>query len=191
VVKMRKILYISDTHFGHENSIKLDGRPFLNSDDMNQTMLNNWNSVTSKEDLVYILGDFMWNFKDTDFEFARQLNGRKRLIKGNHDKTHNTNYKRLFEAILDYEKIKDNDRVIIASHYPMIAYDGSYAGRKYHFYGHVHQTEEYLRLKKFILENRTEKFPMEMYNVGAMMPYMDYTPRTADEIILNGRIKGE
>jgi len=23
----------------------------------------------------------------------------------------------------------------------------------------------------------------EMYNVGAMMPYMDYTPRTLDEII--------
>jgi hypothetical protein len=25
--------------------------------------------------------------------------------------------------------------------------------------------------------------PCEMYNVGAMLPYIDYTPRTLDEII--------
>lgn len=25
--------------------------------------------------------------------------------------------------------------------------------------------------------------PCQMYNVGAMMPWMDYTPRTLDEIV--------
>jgi hypothetical protein len=28
--------------------------------------------------------------------------------------------------------------------------------------------------------------PCKMYNVGAMLPYMDYTPRTKDEILAEG-----
>jgi hypothetical protein len=30
---------------------------------------------------------------------------------------------------------------------------------------------------------RLQDIPMRMYNVGCMMEYMDYTPRTLDEII--------
>ena len=182
-----KTFYISDTHFGHANVIKFDDRPFGNVEDMNITMRDNWNNVVSKEDIVYILGDFMWKFKDEDFEFAKSLNGRKRLIKGNHDRCHSTNFKRLFEKISDYEKVKDGEHDVILSHYPMLAYNGSYKGRNIHLYGHVHITDEWDIINKFILENRSEEHPMKMYNVGCMMPWIDYTPRTLDYILENAK----
>ena len=52
--------YISDLHFGHANIIRFDGRPFKNTDEMEETLVDNWNSVTQPEDTVYILGDFCW-----------------------------------------------------------------------------------------------------------------------------------
>lgn len=38
---------------------------------------------------------------------------------------------------------------------------------------------------KFQMEELYDK-PCNMYNVGAMMPYMNYTPRTLEEIIKSG-----
>lgn len=178
-----KIFYIADTHFGHEYVIKFDNRPFENVEEMNQKMLENWNKAVGKQDLVYILGDFMWKFQDSDFDFVKQLNGNKRLIKGNHDKTHSTRFKNLFQSIDYYEKVNDNGRNVIVSHYPMLSYDGSFMGRNYHLHGHVHTTKEAKMILDFIAKNKSEEMPFKIYNVGAMMPYMNYTPRTLDEIL--------
>jgi calcineurin-like phosphoesterase family protein len=182
--KMSKIFYIADTHFGHENIIKLDNRPFKSVEEMNETMLNNWNSVVSKEDVVYLIGDVMWHFKDEDFEFMKKLNGRKRLVVGNHDRnTHSKNFKNLFESMDYYDKIKDGEHTVILSHYPILAYDGSYGGRNIHLHGHVHTTMEWTFVKEYIATNKSETYPMRIYNVGAMMPWMNYTPRTLEEIL--------
>jgi len=178
-----KIFYISDLHIGHQNVLTLDSRPFENLEEMEDAIRNNWNSVVSKEDLVMILGDCLWIYSDKAFEYIKSLNGRKRLIRGNHDRGKSTKYKQLFEVILDYEKIKDGDRTVICSHFPMIAYDGSYNGRNYHAYGHVHKTKEHDFIQNIINRNRCDEFPMNMYNVGCMLPYMNYTPQTLDEII--------
>jgi len=180
---MGKNFYISDTHFSHEIIIKFDGRPFENAEEMNEILVSNWNSVVEKDDVVYLLGDFMWRFRDEDFYFAKRLNGRKRLIKGNHDRTHNKNFKRLFEDISYYDKIKDGNETVILSHYPMVAYDGGFRGRNVHLYGHVHNTDEYKMIERFVKENKDTDHPFRMYNVGCMMPWMNYTPRTLEEII--------
>jgi calcineurin-like phosphoesterase family protein len=181
---MSKKFYIADTHFGHENVIKFDGRPFVDINDMNTTMRDNWNEVVDKDDVVYILGDFMWKFKDTDYKFVKSLNGRKRLIKGNHDKaTHSSKFKRLFEQITDYEKVVDGDITVILCHYPIIAYDGSFRGRNVHLYGHVHTTDEGRMVESFKTLYRDGDHPMRMYNVGCMMPWMNYRPRTLQEIL--------
>ena len=37
-------LYISDLHFGHENVIRFDGRPFANADEMDLTLIELWNA---------------------------------------------------------------------------------------------------------------------------------------------------
>lgn len=51
--------YISDLHFDHTNVIKFDNRPFKDVEEMNNTLINNWNSVVKKSDIVYVLGDFL------------------------------------------------------------------------------------------------------------------------------------
>ena len=81
------VWFTSDTHFGHANIIKYCKRPFNNVDEMNQTIINNWNTVVAPEDEVYHLGDLaFFNKNEKLTEMISQLNGTKYLIIGNHDK---------------------------------------------------------------------------------------------------------
>ena len=54
---MAKIWLISDTHFGHTNVIKYCNRPFESSDEMDKTIIKNWNNTIKKYDKVFLLGD--------------------------------------------------------------------------------------------------------------------------------------
>ena len=72
--------YISDLHFDHKNVIKFDNRPFSDVEEMNQALINNWNSVVQNNDTVYILGDFCWGKADRWMEILKQLKGQKVLI---------------------------------------------------------------------------------------------------------------
>jgi calcineurin-like phosphoesterase family protein len=49
---------IADLHFGHTNVIKYSDRPFTDADDMDESLIKNWNNTVSKDDIVYVLGDF-------------------------------------------------------------------------------------------------------------------------------------
>lgn len=86
---MVKIYVISDTHFGHENSLKWTDsegnklRPFNTVEELNNTMITNWNNTVKPEDHVYHLGDVV--IKKEYLELVKQLNGYKRLVSGNHD----------------------------------------------------------------------------------------------------------
>lgn len=78
--------YISDTHLGHSGIIRYDNRPFMNVDEMDETIIQRWNDVVSDADTVYVLGDFSWYKEDKTLEILNRLSGRKVLIKGNHDR---------------------------------------------------------------------------------------------------------
>ena len=74
--------FTSDTHFGHKNIIEYCKRPFKDVDEMNEKLIENWNSVVQPTDVVYHLGDFAFR---GFFRYKNRLNGTIHLIKGNHD----------------------------------------------------------------------------------------------------------
>lgn len=87
---MSNKFFISDTHFGHEKCWstfkRSDGsplRPFSSTEEMDETMIENWNRVVGPNDTVYHLGDVVINKKFLP-QISR-LNGKKKLIFGNHD----------------------------------------------------------------------------------------------------------
>lgn len=91
---MRDIWVISDTHFGHENILKFKdfntgklvrGDHFDNLDHMDESMIDNWNSVVKPGDIVYHLGDVTFGDKERFKKTWSKLNGSKRLCVGNHD----------------------------------------------------------------------------------------------------------
>ena len=118
--------YIADLHFGHENVLRHDGRPFENAGQMNAELIRRWNDRVSDSDHVYILGDFAWK-NSLGLEVLRQLAGHKFFILGNHDKL-TAEMKACFEWIKDYAVIDDGGRKVVLCHYPIAHWDGQYKG---------------------------------------------------------------
>lgn len=78
--------YTSDLHLGHENIIKYCNRPFANAAEMNEAIVNRWNSVVHPDDTVYVLGDLALGKLDDSLQCASRLLGKKLLVPGNHDR---------------------------------------------------------------------------------------------------------
>ena len=102
---MSKVFVISDTHFGHSGILTFKTkdhtplRPFNSLDEMHHTIIENWNNVVSDGDLVLHLGDVAFSGQAYD-EIMPQLNGNKRLIRGNHDRFSESRYGRFFKKVL-------------------------------------------------------------------------------------------
>lgn len=190
--------YIADCHFGHKNILLFDNRPFADLHQMEEVMVMLWNATVRKGDTVYILGDFCWDKADEWLRIIRQLNGTKVLITGNHDLTSfPAELKNQFADITPFKEIVDNGkdnsgRKVLLSHYPMPFYKRANNDKYYMLCGHVHNTAENQILERLIQEFRSNQSSFssahaancgQIYNVGCMMPWMEYTPRTLDEII--------
>lgn len=181
--------YISDLHIGHEKIIRMDGRPFYDGKEMFETIRNNWNGRITAADTVYILGDMLW-VKEREWpSYISTLSGKKVLIRGNHDpRDFSAATKNLFLAIKDYDEIKDCGRRVVLCHYPIPFFHYGTEKGNYMLYGHVHNTAEYRYLeemRKKIRENHQDYGTPNgnFINVGCMMPWMNYTPRTLNELI--------
>jgi len=133
---MSNIFVTSDTHFGHagvcvfttDDGSKL--RPWASADEMDEDMVERWNAVVKPEDKVYHLGDVVINRKALGI--MRRLNGRKVLIKGNHDIFKLSDYVEHFKDIRAYH-VMDG---MIFSHIPMHVESLARFGCNVH--GHLH-----------------------------------------------------
>ena len=168
------IYFTSDLHFYHENIIKAVNRPFDNAEQMNDTLIKNWNDRVRPNDEIYILGDFTMKGYTFATETLCQLKGRKHLIKGNHDKFSDSPHfeKYLFESISDYKQIDYMNTKFILFHYPILEWNHFFRG-SIHLHGHQHNKPEYN------LENLRKG--IKRYDVGVDANNM--TPISADEII--------
>ncbi len=78
------IYFTSDWHLGHTNVIKYCNRPFKNADEMDKTIIDNFNEIVKSDDTTYLLGDFCFH-KNVQY-YMDLLNGYKIFIWGNHDR---------------------------------------------------------------------------------------------------------
>lgn len=170
--------YISDLHFGHKNVIRFDHRPFYDTEEMDNVLIQLWNERVSDDDNVYILGDFAYKSDKTADWYLKQLKGHKYLIIGNHDKSTLDNPKAMkyFEGVDKMMHVSDQGREICLCHYPIADW---YKGRhgSWHIYGHIH--EDVSELCEFMHTRRN--------SLNAAACINNYTPVTFNELIRNNK----
>lgn len=138
---MSNVFCTSDFHFGHAATIfsfkRKDGtalRSFKSVEEMNETMIDRFNSLVCPCDKVYILGDLA--MKESELHHLGRLNGHLRLILGNHDTGDYKKYAQYFEAIYSSRLL---DRMIF-THIPI---HPDCIGRSFcNVHGHSHWTPE-------------------------------------------------
>lgn len=140
--------FTSDTHFYHLNVIKYCNRPYTSVEQMNEELVQNWNSVVNDSDTVYHLGDVSIEPKDKKtlkqrksllVELLSSLRGKKVLVAGNHDELYGPTYKKLFHKVYPYLEIKPSKGVphFVLFHYPIEGWAGRNSG-SVHLHGHSH-----------------------------------------------------
>ena len=175
-----EVFFTSDTHFGHEKIISLCNRPFFSVEEMDNTLIENWNSVIGPNDYVFHLGDFCFKGNQYWGKILDQLNGHKFLILGNHD-SRALDFASMtkFDWVGNQVQIMVGDRSVYLNHYPFLCYGGVYRSPEnavWQLYGHVHSGSKSLgrdmcRLKYV--------FPTQ-YDVG--VDNNNYTPISFREI---------
>lgn len=167
---MREIFFVSDTHFGHKNIIKYSNRPFADSREMDEVLIDNWNKLINPNDLVFHLGDFALTSRGRGEYLLKVLNGEKHLVIGNHDEKGSKKY-RGWSEVYYYRQLHINTEKIIICHYPVESWNGKHRGYL-HFHGHCHGS---LKQK---LRNRVDVG----VDVGANMKREKYRPLHLSEI---------
>ena len=195
--------YIADMHLFYrsqvrEGGINYDNRPFETLEEMHQYFLTHWNAKVTNADTVYILGDLAPKCKRNDvIALVAQLKGKKILVRGNHDDLSDYRYERLFEEVVDYLEIKDSaagkNYKLVLCHYPILCWKDQHRGTIL-LYGHTHNSIEEAFFQECIQQmNESEKLSLRReggekilaINTGCMMSYMNYEPRTLQEILEN------
>lgn len=131
------IYFTADTHFGHQNVIRFCGRPFADANEMDETLIENWNSRVNGNDTVYVLGDMFFRSTNTE-SILKRLRGKKRLIVGNHDGSWMTklDVSRYFASIDSFLEMSDGKHSLTLCHYPMLTW--KHEKKSYMVHGHIH-----------------------------------------------------
>ena len=156
-----RIFFTADTHWGHRNIIRYCQRPFTDVEEMNETLISNWNSTVGKDDIVFHLGDFAMGGSAEWSRLLERLNGKIYLILGNHDmKTIGKGFAR-FEHVAMQMLINIGGQRIYLNHYPFLCFGGAYRNT-WQLFGHVHTNPVQTGLDFSRLRNL---FPTQ-YDVG-------------------------
>ena len=146
-VLAQKAFFTSDTHFGHLNIIQHSHRPFSSVEEMDATMIKNWNEKVSNNDVMFFLGDFSYRSSEEKAnEILSRLHGKKILVYGNHDedfvyKQKHSKFRSFWNLItprLDLTVLNGEEKqLIILHHYAQRVWNKSHYD-SWHLYGHSH-----------------------------------------------------
>lgn len=109
--------FVADTHFGHRNIITYCDRPWHDTDEMDEALVQNWNSHVKNGDKVWCLGDMAFH----NYERIGQLHGSLHLVPGNHDHERMSKIKPFVTEVHEevvYLKLDKLYRFVLC-HYPL------------------------------------------------------------------------
>lgn len=134
---MQKVFFVSDTHFNHIGLLKL--RPqFKSLEEMNETIVENWNRVVRRGDRVYHLGDVALGRPEDAVPILERLNGEIYLVRGNHDTVAKHRLCReFFIWIKDYDFLTVGEQGIVLCHYALKTWDKMHYNT-WQLHGHSH-----------------------------------------------------
>lgn len=174
-----KTYIISDTHFNHSNIIRYCNRPFKDIDEMNNAIINNWNRIVKKDDVIYHLGDFFLGSKYDLKDIVNKLNGTIYLIRGNHDRLTIKSYEESGIHILKNAPIILEDYKVMLSHRPLP--DTMIKEGNINIHGHIHN-------KKLEDEYDNSLFTKSKHK-NVSCDVTDFKPILLKDIIKSGDIK--
>ncbi len=128
--------FTSDLHLGHPKVIQYSERPFKDVKEMDEALINNWNSVVSNVDKIFVLGDFSFHKAQENEKILKRLKGQKFLIKGNHDHK-NLIPSKGFQWVSPLETVKVGDDIVVLCHFPILSWDRMHYG-SWMLHGHCH-----------------------------------------------------
>ena len=131
---MTQVYFNSDLHLAHRRVIQFHDNFRAKCMDVetieqhDEKIFDLWNDRVTKRDIIYILGDVGY-----DLDRLKKMPGRKRLMLGNHDKSHALDYLEVFDDIIGPVKYKKH----WLSHFP--THESELYGRPV-IHGHTHST---------------------------------------------------
>lgn len=180
---MSEIFFTSDSHYFHGNisgptvsKWKAGYRNFSSAEEMNETIVNSFNSVVGKNAIVYHLGDFAYGLNNV-YQFRGKMQCKElHLILGNHDKDIRKNknsIRGIFNSVQDVLKLKTGKHQFFLSHYAHLVWPSSHRG-VLHLFGHSHNN-----LDKRLIRPRS----MDVGIDAAYARFGEYRPFHIDEVI--------
>lgn len=164
---MGNIWFISDTHFGHSNILNFTHdddylRPgFSDIFEMDEILIKNWNAIVKTNDKIYHLGDVCMCSNERMSNILGRLNGRKRLILGNHDDVKGTPLVKYFQKVSVWRIFKEHN--FVCSHIPM--------------------NEEQFRMVEYNVHGHTHRHVKGKPYINVCVETRDYTPVHLDTLI--------
>ncbi len=137
------IYFTADLHIHHKDAVQHTRRPFSGPEEMDRVLAENWNRRVQPQDEVYLLGDLTLKSASRAERLLRSLNGRKYLLRGNHDRFagQETFPHELFVWVKDYYELHQGDQWLILCHYPLLDWNHRRYG-SLHLHGHLHSRRE-------------------------------------------------
>lgn len=176
------IWFTSDTHFSSIRTLELSKRPFKTVEEMDETLIKNWNSVVGKDDIVYHLGDF------GAYSIVNKLNGKINLIFGNYERKDNLTDETLLN--FGFNNVYRGDRVLLSlpdnklklnlCHEPS---NCIVVGSIFNLFGHIHKTQ---MVKRFGLNVGIDCHNFFPINLDTVLFYKNAIENHYDDNVFRG-----
>lgn len=170
------VRFLGCLHLGHESIAKYRG--FSSSEEHDNHLISQWNSVVNKRDTTYIIGDVTME-KARAYYKLDMLKGRKIVCLGNHDR--HQDVKQLLQYVDGVAGAVDYKGFIL-THVPIHPNEAQfYRGNIHAHIHHINKLEEVIVNDSYLDEGSKPTATLRKYfNVDAHL--MNYKPQSIEDL---------